>query len=255
MKQFFEFDRRKKENLVDQVVEQVITYINDYKLIHGMPLPDLTIAKKELNITNGEIKKILKILLDKGFISFNEIENQYLIRNPGYRYDFLVNVAPAYREIVNSGKKPAVFTLEKKEKVVDEALMNQFQGLTLGEKVLHYKRYMTADGVPMFYIEICFALDRLPLAGQIFEDHQPHLEILMQKYPQQYKFHIREVKVVHLPQNIKAIFKDTDPNSICTLGIYRFYNAKGEVVETGFAYMTDLTEFTTTTNDLTEILL
>jgi hypothetical protein len=26
-------------------------------------------------------------------------------------------------------------------------------------------------------------------------------------------------------------------------------------VETGFAYMTDLTEFTTSTNDLTEILL
>jgi hypothetical protein len=77
----------------------------------------------------------------------------------------------------------------------------------------------------------------------------------MQKYPQQYKFHVREVKVVHPPQNIKAIFKDPDPNLICTLGQYRFYNAKGEVVETGFAYMTDLTEFTTSTNDLTEILL
>lgn len=255
MKQFFEFDRRKKANLVDQVVEQIITYINDYKLIHGMPLPDLNNAMKELEITEVEINRVLKTLLEKGYITFNEKEKQYFIRNPGYRYDFLVNIAPAYREILNSGKKPAVYTLEKKEKVVDEALMNQFQGLTLGEKVLHYKRYLTADGVRMFYIEMCFSVDRLPNIDQAFKDDQPHLDMMMQKYPLQYKFHVREVSVVRPPQPIKVLLQHQESDFICTLGIYRFYNAKGAVVESGFAYMTELTEFTTTSFDLNELVV
>ena len=42
---------------------------------------------------------------------------------------------------------------------------------------------------------------------------------------------------------------------ICTLGKYKFFNSKGEIVESGFAYMTDLTEFSTTTTDLTELLI
>jgi hypothetical protein len=42
---------------------------------------------------------------------------------------------------------------------------------------------------------------------------------------------------------------------ICTLGKYKFFNGKGEIVESGFAYMTDLTEFSTTTTDLTELLI
>lgn len=255
MKQFFEFDRRKKDNLVDQVVEQFSAYIHDYKLIHGMPIPNLEEIKKDLALTDQELNEILRVLVEKELLIYHQDSKLHLVNNPTYRYDFLVNVAPAYREIINAGKQPKVFTIYKKEIIADESIANQFAGITVGEKVIHYKRYFTADVVVMFYIEVCFALDKLPLAGQSFNDDQPHLDIIMQKYPQQYKYHVREVNVVKGPEHLLDIFKPKDKDYICTLGFYRFFNAKGEVVESGFAYMTDLTEFTTTTTDLTDLFI
>jgi DNA-binding GntR family transcriptional regulator len=255
MKQFFDFDRRKKDKIVEQVVEQFAAYIHDYKLIHGTPLPNFEDVKKELELTNHEIEEILSILKQKELVIYNEVTKLYLVNYPTYRYDFLVNVAPAYREILNAGKTPKVHTIEKKECIADEDLVHQFAGIKVGERVLHYKRYFTADDVAMFYIEVCFSLEQLPLAGQIFNDDQPHLDLMMQKYPQQYKYHVREVNVVKGPDHLIDIFKPKDKDYICTLGFYRFFNAKGEVVESGFAYMTDLTEFTTTITDLTDLFI
>lgn len=60
MKEFFEFDRRKKDSVVNQVVNQFIAYVNDYKLIIGMPLPDLDLAKKNLNSPIKKSKRLLK---------------------------------------------------------------------------------------------------------------------------------------------------------------------------------------------------
>lgn len=254
MKQFFEFDRRKKADVVNQVVSQFIAYVNDYKLITGTPLPNLVLTKKELELTEKEIQTIIKQLTDQGYLIYNKKENNYVVNSPTHRYDFLINVAPAYREIINSGKKPAVFTLEKKEVVVDANMAATF-GMTIGEKVLHYRRYLTADGVPMFYIDFCLSLDRLPGVNGVFQDHQPHLDLVMQKFPAQYKFHIREISVVTAPTDMIKQLHPHEEGMICTLGKYKFFNGKGEIVESGFAYMTDLTEFNTVTNDLTELLI
>jgi len=254
MKEFFEFDRRKKTDVVTQVVEQFIAYVEDYKLISGTPLPDLKEVKKELGLSDDEIDRILSVLLAKNYLRQDQ-DKHYFVNLANYHYDFIVNVSPAYREIINSGKTPKVFTIAKRVCEVDESMMRTFQGLTLGKKVVHYQRYFTADNVPMFYIEFCLSFDQLPQSMQVFNDDQPHLDLMMQKFPQQYKFHVREVKIVTLPEPIQKLFKVKDKQTIATLGHYRFFNAKGEVVETGFAYMTDLTDFNTTTVDLTEILL
>jgi len=254
MKEFFEFDRRKKDNVVNQVVSQIIAYVNDFKLISGMPLPDLDLAKKEFELTDKEIQKIISDLTEKGYLIYNKKDDQYVVKNPSHKTDFLINIAPAYREIINSGKKPAVFTIEKKEVVLDAAMANTFQ-MAVGEKVLHYRRYLTADGVPMFYIEFCLSLDRLQGAAGTFKDNEPHLDFVLQKFSTQYKYHVREISIVTAPKDMVKLLHPHEEDMICTLGKYKFFNSKGEIVESGFAYMTDLTEFTTTTTDLTELLI
>lgn len=254
MKEFFDFDRRKKDNVVNQVVSQFIAYVNDYKLINGTPLPDLDLAKKEFEFTDKEIQKIITDLSEKGYLKFNKTDDQYVVQNPSLQTDFLINVAPAYREIINSGKKPAVFTIEKKEIVLDAAMANAFQ-MAIGEKVLHYRRYLTADGVPMFYIDFCLSLDRLPGVNGTFKDNEPHLEFVLQKFSAQYKYHVRELSVVTAPIDMVKLLHPHEKDMICTLGKYKFFNGKGEIVESGFAYMTELTEFTTTTTDLTKLFI
>jgi len=254
MKEFFEFDRRKKDDVVNQVVTQFIAYVNDYKLITGTPLPNLATAKNEFELTEKEVQKIISELIDKGYLTYNKKDNQYLVHNPGYKYDFLINVAPAYREILRSGKKPAVFTIEKKEITLDAAMATKFQ-MTVGEKVAHYRRYLTADGVPIFYIDFCLSLDRLPGVPATFKDNEPHLDFVLQKFAAQYKYHVREFSIVTAPQDIVKLLHPHEEGMICTLGKYKFFNSKGEIVESGMAYMTELTEFTTSTTDLTELLI
>jgi len=254
MKEFFDFDRRKKDSVVNQVVSQFIAYVNDYKLITGTPLPDLILAKKELELTDKEIQKIITELTEKGYLKHNSKDDQYVVQSPSNQTDFLMNIAPAYRAIINSGKKPAVFTIEKKEIVLDAAMANTFQ-MAVGEKVLHYRRYLTADGVPMFYIDFCLSLDRLPGVNGTFKDNEPHLEFVLQKFSTQYKYHFREFSIITAPVDMVKLLHPHEEGMICTLGKYKFFNSKGEIVESGFAYMTDLTEFTTTTTDLTELLI
>ena len=78
---------------------------------------------------------------------------------------------------------------------------------------------------------------------------------MMQKFPLQYKFHVRELNVLHAPAHVQAVLDPKAKSLLCTYGQYRFFNTKGECVESGFAYMTDLNEFTTTTTDLSELLI
>lgn len=254
MKQFFEFDRRKKEDMVHQVVTQFIAYVNDYKLITGTPIPDLNLMKKELAISEKEIQKIIAELIKQGYLVYNEKEKRNEVHSPSYLYDFLINVAPAYREILNSGKKAAVVTLEKKEVVINAEMAVTFQ-MPIGERVLYYRRYLTADGAPMFYIEFCLNMKLLPDVKGLFEDHEPHLEFLMKKFASQYKYHVRELSVVTAPPAMIDLLVPNEQGMICTLGKYKFFTGNGEIVESGFAYMTDLTEFTTTSSDLTELLI
>lgn len=256
MKNFFVFDRRKKEDVITQIVDQFISYVHDYKFIVGTPMPDLTFTKKDLGLSDKELKKIIHNLIQKGYLIFSEKEQSHIIQFPNqYTNDFIINVAPAFREIINAGRTPKVFTLARKILTVDQSLINQFPGLVMGSQVVYFKRYLTADNTPVFYIEFCLALDHLPGVDQLIKDDDPHLEIIMNKYNAQYRFHIREFNVIHAPAAIQSIFNHQDKEMLCTFGKYRFFNGKGDVVESGFAYMTDLTEFTTTTNDLTELLI
>lgn len=255
MKNFFEFDRRKKANVVEQVVQQFISYVHDYKLIHGSKIPDLKIAKKELELTDQEIHKILSMLQERGYLYFDRATNEYLVQMHPHKYDFIINVVPAFREVINAGKTPNIINLEKKEVIIDAELATKFPGMVIGEKALFMRRYITADHIPMFYIEFCLSKALLPGVEQAFKDEEPHLEIVIKKYPHQYKHHVRQLNIVTAPLEIRKLLGNHEKNMICTYGKYRFFNSKSEVVESGFAYMTDLTEFTTTSVDLTELMI
>ena len=107
----------------------------------------------------------------------------------------------------------------------------------------------------MFFIEFCLSLTHLPNADQVFQDDEPHLDLIMKKFSHQYRFHIREINIVDAPNFVVELTKTKEKHPICTYGKYRFMNSKGDVIESGFAYMTELTEFTTTTTDLSELLI
>jgi len=254
MKEFFDFDRRKKEDVVNQVVTQFIAYVNDYKLITGTPLPNLELVKEELQLTAKELQAIMTNLSDKGYLTYNKSKDQYFVHSPSPKGDFLISVAPAYREIIKAGKKPTVVTLEKKVITLNSEMAKTFQ-MGVGESVLHYRRFIAADDLPIFYIDFCLSLDRLPGVQSMFKDNEPHLEIVLQKFSTQYKFHVRDLSIVTAPRDIVKLLHPHEEGMICTLGKYKFFNGKGEIVESGFAYMTELTEFTTTTTDLTELLI
>jgi DNA-binding GntR family transcriptional regulator len=249
MKQFFTFDRRKKTPIVDQIIEQVIAYINDFKLISGAPLPDIELASKELSLSQAEVNHILQSLTAQGYLRFDKDANTFLIQKPTKDNGFLINISPFFKSIQQQGKTPKVFTLNKKTLTITHELSLQ-TGFSVGEKVIHYQRYFTADDVPVSFIDFYMSLDKLPQVDSLFKDNQPHLESVMTRYPSQYKYHVRELNVIEAPEFIQTLLSPKEPGMICTIGTYRFYNLSGQVVEAGVSYLTDLTEFTTTSIDL-----
>jgi DNA-binding GntR family transcriptional regulator len=249
MKQFFNFDRRKKTNIVDQVIEQIISYINDFKLIHGSPLPQIELTSKELLLSKVEVEQILATLTSKEYLKFDPIQRTYLIQKPSKDNEFLITVSPIFREIINRGKTPKVFTLVKSMMTVN-ADIAFLTGFAIGDRVVHFQRYFTANDVPMMFIDFYLSLDRLPNADQVFLDHEPHLDKMMNRFPTQYKYHVREINIVEAPEFIVKLLAPKESGMICNQGKYRFYNLSGQLIESGLSYLTDLTEFNTTTTDL-----
>lgn len=254
MKQFFTFDRRKKTPIVDQIIEQVIAYINDFKLISGAPLPDIELASKELSLSKLEVEHILQSLIKQAYLVYDASTKTYLVQKPTKDNGFLINISPFFKSIQQHGKTPKVFTLNKNTLTITHELSLQ-TGFAVGEKVIHYQRYFTADDLPVALIEFYMSLDKLPQADTLFKDHQPHLESLMSRYGHQYKYHVRELNVIEAPAFIQTLLAPKEPGMICTIGTYRFYNLSGQVVEAGTTYLTDLTEFTTISTDLRLLFL
>jgi ABC-type multidrug transport system ATPase subunit len=117
------------------------------------------------------------------------------------------------------------------------------------------QQIVTAEPYSQWLQDNLVSLDQLPGIQRAFQDDQPHLQIVVQTYPQQYKLHSREISVVTAPPMIQTILHPKQADMICTLGKYRFFNSKNEVIESGITYMTDLTEYSTTTKNLNDMIL
>ena len=239
---------KKTEDVVNVLVKQYIQWIEDYKIISGTPFFIPTVGKKTLILSKDQMEHIIYELKKKGFLDYDQGTNQNLFQFPVYTFDFISNVGAAYREIQKSGKKPGIYTIQKQMKVIDTSLEKTF-GFPKGHSVMHYQRMLTANDKPIIMIEFCLSLEHLKNVDQVFKDDQPHLEFVLQKHSIQYQYLLREVSVVNLPQDKKKLFHVEQDNLICTLGKFKFYNKTGVLVESGFAYLIDMQNFTTTSTN------
>jgi hypothetical protein len=239
---------KKTEDVINVLVKHYTQWIEDYKIISGTPFFLPTVGNKPLILSKDQTELIINVLKNKGFLYYDQGTNQNLFQFPGYTFDFITNVGAAYREIQKSGKTPGIYTIQKQKKVVDTALEKTF-GFPKGHSVMHYQRMLTANNKPIIMIEFCLSLEHLKNVDQVFEDDQPHLELVLQKHSIQYQYLVREVSVVTLPQDKKKLFHVEQDNMICTLGKFKFYNKTGVLVESGFAYLLDMQNFTTTSTN------
>ncbi len=239
---------KKTKDVVNVLVKQYIQWIEDYKIISGTPFFLPKIGKKTVVMTEGQINQIKKELKNKGYLQYDQSTDQEVFQFPIYTFDFISTVSAAYREIQKSGKKPGIYTIQKQMKVIDTSLEKTF-GFPKGHSVMHYQRMLTANDKPIIMIEFCLSLEHLKNVDQVFKDDQPHLEFVLQKHSIQYQYLLREVSVVNLPQDKKKLFHVEQDNMICTLGKFKFYNKTGVLVESGFAYLIDMQNFTTTSTN------
>jgi DNA-binding GntR family transcriptional regulator len=254
MKEFFSFDRRKKTTIQSQIVEQVIGYILDYKLIHGAPLPHIDLTSKELNLTKDEVSDILKTLVQLGYLLFDTKNKVYLVQHPVTDESFVNTVSPIAKEIRKSGETPYVKTIVKEIVTTSSALALQ-SGFTLGEKLLHYRRIVSANKRPIFHIDFYLSLEKMPKVDTAFKDDEPHLDAVMNQYPTAYRFHVREFMIKYAPNHIAELLEPKEIGMICNCGTYRFFNQQGQTTEFGITHLTDLTEFSTTSKDLNLLLI
>jgi DNA-binding GntR family transcriptional regulator len=240
---------KKNDKVVELLVKQYIQWIEDYRIISGTPFFLPKIGKKTVVMTEGQINQIKKELKNKGYLQYDQATDQEVFQFPIHTFDFISTVSAAYREIQKSGKKPGIYTIQKQMKVVDPALEKTF-GFNKGHSVMQYQRMLTANDKPIIMIEFCLSLDHLRNVDQAFQDDQPHLEFVLQKYSIQYQYLLREVSVISLPQDKKKLFHVEQDNIICTLGKFKFYNKTGNLVESGIAYLIDMHTFSTTSTSI-----
>jgi DNA-binding GntR family transcriptional regulator len=254
MSAFFTFDRRKKVSIQQQIVDQVINYVQDFKLIHGALFPIEELTSKHIKLDKQDITTILKELIKLNYVRLDNEKGEYYIQRPIYDHGFINQVAPISKEIIRSGQKPKFFTLQRTTLHATPALAHK-SGYKVGEKLLHLKRYICANDRPIFYISFYLSLEKMLKADQIFKDDQPHLEMMMNQFPLQYQFHIREMKINYAPDFIVELLAPKEKGMICNVGQYRFYNQLGQTSEYGETYLTDLTEFTTISSDLNTLYI
>lgn len=252
MKQFFNFDRRKKESIVAQIIDQTISYINDYKLIHGTPLPNLEEAKKEFSLSTSEIHSILEALMLQGYIKLSADSHHYIIQKPSKDSTFLVDVSPLYRSIKNQGMVPSIQTIEESYLTVDHELA-ALSGFKYEEKVFKVKKIYYGDKRPVVYAEMYFSLDNLPGVDKYLLPTEPHQDILFKQFPLAFKYHLRELNVISTPDYVQKLLQLNEKDSINTVGKYHFYNIQAQVVEFGVVHLIELTDFTTTISDLSNV--
>ena len=113
MKEFFSFDRRKKTSIPEQIVDQIISYINDFKLIQGTPLNNIEASREELGLTQEETKLIVDSLQAKNYLVYDPIVKTYLVNKPTHHSDFLVSLSSIYNEITRAGKNAHVKTIHQ----------------------------------------------------------------------------------------------------------------------------------------------
>jgi DNA-binding GntR family transcriptional regulator len=254
MKQFFTFDRRKKEPITDQIVDQTISFINDFKLIHGTPLPDLEEAKIEFGLSDTELQSILSRLLQRGYVIKDSKTGHYLVQKSSKDTNLLVEVSPIFRSIQQLGMH-ATIKMIKEEVITTSYELAALTGFQYEEKVLKQSKLYLGDDVPIVYAEIYFSLDKLPNLEKYLIPTEPHQDILFKQFPSSFKYHVRELNVVYTPEEVKKILNIKEEGSINTLGKYQFYNALGQVVEFGIVHLTKLNDFQTTIIDLSTIRL
>jgi DNA-binding GntR family transcriptional regulator len=252
MKEFFSFDRRKNTTIPEQIVNQIISYINDFKLIQGTPLPKIEESREELGLSKEEAQLIIDALLEKKYLVYDPSIKNYLVNKPNQHSEFLASLSSIYAEIIRSGKTPSVKTTHHEIFEVSREFAS-ILGFVYQEKVLKIKRIFFADHTPVASTEFYFSLDKIPLSMQFIENDKPHLDILLKIYPQVYKYHLRELNVIQTPKNIKEDLNIQDENSICTVGKYQFFNQIGGVVEYGIVYTTEFNDFETKITDLKQI--
>jgi len=254
MKQFFNFDRRKKEPVTLQIIEQTISYINDYKIIHGTPLPNVDDLKVEFGLTEKELTLVLDTLTQRGYLIKDTNSNQYIIQKSSKESSFLVDVTPIYRAIQESGMDASIQLL--KEEIItvtyELAAMTGFQN---EEKVLKQSKIYLGNNIPIAYGEFYFSLDKLPNLEKYLIPTEPHLDILFKQFPTSFKYHVRELNVIYTPVDIQKILKIEEEGSINTVGKYQFYNGQGQVIEFGIVHLNQLNDFQTTIIDLSSIRL
>ena len=255
MNPLFYYDRRKKTSISEQITEQVINFINDYKVIHGTPIKDLASTKKNLPLSDKEFNAILKNLEAKGYVVFDKELSTYRIQKPTQDSDFLIDVLPAYQQILAQGKTPSIENLLIEKLIVDNAFA-KISGFNVGESLVHCKRLFYANDVPSILLDFYLSLEKMPLIDAFLAKGLPHLTYVSQTFPNAYQFHVREIQVIYAPESILQTMKlNAHEGQICTRGQYQFFNALGKVTEFGIAHMTDLTEFSTKDTDLTKLII
>jgi GntR family transcriptional regulator len=252
MKQFFNIDRRKKDSIVSQIIEQTISYINDYKLIQGSKLPSLEALKIEFSLSDKEIHLILDSLMSQGYLKKSADNADYIVQKTTKDSTFLVDVSPIYRSILNLGLKPHIETIEESYITVDYELAS-FTGFKNEEKVFKVKKIYYGDNRPLVYAEMYFSLDQLPGVDKYLVPNEPHQDILFKQFPLAFKYHLRELNVVSTPEEIQKFLKLTEKDPINTLGRYHFYNLQAQVVEFGVVHLLELNDFITTIIDLSNV--
>lgn len=252
MKQFFTFDRRKKDSILFQIIEQTISYINDYKLIHGSQLPNLEEVKNEFGLSENEISSILSSLIEQGYLKQSSDLRHYIVQKPSKDSTFLVDVSPVFRSIQNLGMKARTSTIEESFVTVDYELA-ALTGFKYEEKVFKIKRIYYGDEIPRVYAEMYFSLNQLPGVDKYLIPNEPHQEILFKQFPLSFKYHLRELNVISTPGYVQKHLQIHEKNPINTVGRYHFYNLQGLVVEFGVVHLVELNDFITTIIDLSNV--
>lgn len=252
MKQFFNFDRRKKDSIVSQIIDQTISYINDYKLIQGSQLPNLEEMKVEFGLSDQEITTILQSLINLGYLKHTPGTFEYIVQKPSKNSTFLVDVSPIFRSIQNLGMKARTQSFEETYLTVDYDLA-ALTGFKYEEKVFKIKRIYYGNEKPLVYAEMYFSIDQLPGVDKYLVPNEPHQEILFKQFPLAFKYHLRELNVIATPDYVQQYLKLTEKDPINTVGRYHFYNLQGLVVEFGIVHLVELNDFTTTITDLSNV--
>jgi hypothetical protein len=234
----FRHDARRKETAREQMLLFLQRCIIEDLFESHTPLTSILTVLSLPSLSDDDEVWLAEQLMRDDY-AYKDAKGLVYIQKKQSFTSFLTQMVPLTRSLILQGYAVRIQTLTKKTIETSSSLVNK--GFTMNDGLLHIVQHYHHNDTTLAIIEAFISLNHVPLAANLFQDDESHLDALMTRYPSLIASYKRAIHIGHMPE--KFLHLSQSNKGLITIAPYTMHNLQGQLVEMGTMYLTTLTQF------------